>query len=181
MTLRYISANDLTSAGDPYIPAKIGYRLEPAGAQSEGSAAERYIDLYVSPIGNCYYSGVVLKSKNLISFLMSAGDRSEVCSCYAIPPRVHHQRIQHRMSIIEGPSADTGTYMVCDVRPRQNDWLTSLAEVESLIDSIENGIPLQRSSTIMELAQRASQQPGDVADIDEWAWRLAQDIVNADD
>jgi hypothetical protein len=137
--------------------------------------------MYVSPIGNFYYSGVVLKSTNLVSFLLSAGDRSEVYSYNAFPHEVYHQMVQPKVSIIEGPSADSATYMICDVPHKENDWLTSLAEVESFIDSIEHGVTPQRSSVIMELAARAAQQPREIADIDAWAWGLARDIVNADD
>jgi hypothetical protein len=185
MTLQYLSADALTSAGIPYFSVKSN--CADSGSKRTnmdmGKLAEgQDIHIFYSPIAGCYYSGVVLKHENLISVIMSTAGQAELYYFGSIPDDVRHKITKMKHSFVEGPSANSSAYAVCSVPKGQDDWSNSLAEVESLIDSIEHGEAFFRSSSIMDLASKVSRQASQgIVDIEAWATGLAQDIVNADD
>ncbi len=184
MTLRYLAANAQTSAGNPFFSTKLNRAdsIKLAGMDIEMLTGGQDIHIFYSSIAGCYYSGVVLKHENLVSFVISKAGQAEFYYYGAIPDDIHHNVINVRPTFIEGPSAESATYSNCSTPKRQNEWSNSLAEVESLIDSIEHGAIIHRSSSIMDLAARVSEQPFQgIVDVEAWATGLAQDIVNADD
>lgn len=179
--LRCIPADARTSSGNPYFPAS-GHRpfdsIEPVNTQMQTSFVPQEVPVFcLSPTVR-----LILRYRNTVSVVFSTAHRPEIHCHKAISDKTYHELIQTTRPFVEGPSGDTAAYADYAATKSPIDFWNDLTELDSIIDSIERGVTLERSASIMELAARASAQASQgPVDLDAWAAGLARDVADADD
>ncbi len=144
----------------------------PFGLETEGPSKPTYVG-----------SNVVLWSPGSVYVFSTSGDSVDTLLFQeSIPiPTLFHVSVRNLFA--QGPPRSSWTVSTWNVKRPATSWLNeSLAEIRYVVGSIERREVFQRSVNLKELARKvvlSRQREED--NVEEWASRLAHDVVDAND
>lgn len=128
-------------------------------------------------------TNILLRSSSQVSVLANWKDSADILFCQMPTARLSLRHVPIRYPVTQGPSRDSWTVSSRTVIPSiASGFNEPIADLKAIVDSIQRREILRRSPTLRDLARRVKVTTSLQEDkIEEWASRLAQDVVDADD